>query len=85
MVGMSLGTGGATEIALIYARCSTEEQANEGVSLAVQVERFRACAALAGVEELQDAGVSGGKPLAARPGGQPSACSPRTEPATWSS
>ncbi len=59
--------------AVIYARCSKEEQATEGVSLQVQIQKCQAYAVLASLEVVrvvQDAGVSGGKALAARPGGQ---------------
>lgn len=55
-----------------YTRCSTEEQAPEGVSLAAQRGRITAwCEATGGelVEIIEDAGVSGTRPLANRPGG----------------
>lgn len=55
-----------------YVRVSTEEQANEGVSLAAQEERIRAYCQLRGLELVAvvvDAGVSAGKPLASREGG----------------
>jgi DNA invertase Pin-like site-specific DNA recombinase len=58
--------------AIGYARVSTEEQAREGVSIDAQVEKIRAYAALQGLELLDlvvDAGESGGKRLADRPGG----------------
>jgi site-specific DNA recombinase len=57
---------------LIYCRCSTEEQASEGVGLDAQEARCRAWAQAAGAEVTEviaDAGVSGTKPLYARPGG----------------
>ena len=56
-----------------YVRVSTEEQANEGVSLAAQEARIRAYCSMRGlelVEVITDAGVSAGKPLAAREGGR---------------
>jgi DNA invertase Pin-like site-specific DNA recombinase len=55
-----------------YCRVSTEEQAREGVSLDTQEGRIRAYCAMAGltlVEVIRDEGVSGGDPLATRPGG----------------
>lgn len=58
--------------ALGYVRVSTEEQAREGVSLDAQTERIRAYCVLAGLEladVVADQGVSGGKALATRPGG----------------
>lgn len=59
--------------AVLYARVSTDEQAQEGVSLAAQEARMRGYAAMAGLEitaVVVDAGVSAGKPLADRPGGR---------------
>jgi len=49
-----------------YIRCSTHEQADSGLGLAVQAERIRAYAVLKGfvLDIIMDAGVSGGKPLA---------------------
>jgi len=49
--------------AIAYIRCSTEGQATEGVSLQTQAEAIRRYAqykGLAIVEEIEDAGVSGG-------------------------
>jgi site-specific DNA recombinase len=57
---------------MIYARCSTSEQATEGMSLEAQESRCRAWAEATGAEVIEvvaDAGVSGTKPLAARKGG----------------
>lgn len=59
--------------AIGYTRVSTEEQAQEGVSLDAQERGVRAYAALRGfdlVELVVDAGVSAGKPLASRNGGR---------------
>ena len=59
--------------AIGYVRCSTQEQADSGLGLDVQTERIRAYCALKGarlVNIIADAGVSGGKPLALRQGGQ---------------
>jgi len=58
--------------AIAYIRVSTQEQANEGVSLAAQEERIRAYCTMAGldlVRTIRDEGVSGSKPLVTRPGG----------------
>jgi DNA invertase Pin-like site-specific DNA recombinase len=55
-----------------YIRVSTDEQATEGVSIEAQRERIEAYCAMQGLPLLAvvvDAGVSGGKPLASRPGG----------------
>ena len=55
-----------------YARCSTSEQANEGMSIDAQTARIRAWAEIEGAEIAEvviDAGVSGAKPLADREGG----------------
>ena len=55
-----------------YLRVSTEEQANEGVSLDAQRATIQAYATLRGldlIEIIVDEGVSGGKELASRPGG----------------
>jgi len=57
---------------LAYVRCSTAEQASEGVSLEAQRARIEAWAAAVGaevVDVVEDAAVSGGKPLAERAGG----------------
>ncbi len=59
--------------ALGYTRCSTNEQADSGVGLSAQDERIRAYCTLKGLRLLDiitDAGVSGGKSLASREGGQ---------------
>ena len=59
--------------AIGYIRCSTHEQADCGLGLDVQAERIRAYATLKGLnltDLITDAGVSGGKPLASREGGQ---------------
>ena len=59
--------------AIGYTRCSTNEQADSGLGLDAQAERVRAYCTLKGlrlVELITDAGVSGGKPLAARDGGR---------------
>ena len=56
----------------LYLRCSTVEQAADGVSLEAQEGRLRAWADAVGaevVEVITDAAVSGGKPLAERKGG----------------
>lgn len=60
-----------TMAAVGYARVSTDEQASSGVSMDDQRTRIGAYAALRGltVRIIEDAGVSGGKPLATRPGG----------------
>lgn len=55
-----------------YVRCSTIEQASDGMSLDAQRGRITAWAEAVGaelVEVIEDAGVSGTKPLAARHGG----------------
>ena len=57
--------------AIGYIRCSTHEQADSGLGLKAQDERIRAYCTLKGLrltEIVQDAGVSGGKPLASREG-----------------
>ena len=61
------------EKAVCYVRASTEEQAQGGVSLAAQEERLKAYCNMAGLEVaevIREEGVSGVKPLAARPGGE---------------
>ena len=61
-----------TTRAVLYVRCSVEEQASAGVSLEYQEASLRAYCALRELEVASvvvDAGVSGGKPLAARKGG----------------
>ncbi|MEK6674115.1 MAG: recombinase family protein [Planctomycetota bacterium] len=59
--------------AIGYTRCSTQEQADSGLGLEGQGQRIRAYAAMRNLDLLDiitDAGVSGGKPLASRAGGQ---------------
>jgi site-specific DNA recombinase len=55
-----------------YIRCSTVEQAIEGLSLQAQSSRIAAWCQATGaelVEVIEDGGVSGTRPLADRPGG----------------
>ena len=59
--------------AIGYTRCSTQEQADSGLGLTAQAERVRAYCGMKRLELLdiiEDAGVSGGKPLADRDGGR---------------
>ena len=59
--------------AIGYVRCSTQEQADSGLGLTAQAERIRAYCLmrkLVLIEIIDDAGVSGGKPLANREGGK---------------
>ena len=59
--------------AIGYTRCSTHEQADSGLGLDVQIQRIRAYCGMKDInliEIVTDAGVSGGKPLASREGGQ---------------
>ena len=59
--------------AIGYIRCSTDEQTQSGLGLEAQAECIRAYCTLKGltlVRTVQDAGVSGGKPLSTREGGQ---------------
>jgi DNA invertase Pin-like site-specific DNA recombinase len=59
--------------AIAYTRCSTQEQADSGLGLESQAERIQAHCRMRGLtlmETITDAGVSGGKPLAQRDGGQ---------------
>jgi DNA invertase Pin-like site-specific DNA recombinase len=59
--------------AIGYTRCSTNEQADSGLGLEAQAERIKAYCTMRGLELpdlITDAGVSGGKPLASRDGGQ---------------
>ncbi len=59
--------------AIGYTRCSTNEQADSGLGREAQAGRIRAYCTMRGSELLDlitDAGVSGGKPLASRDGGQ---------------
>lgn len=56
-----------------YVRVSTQEQAQHGVSLDAQEARLRSYCAAMGLEPvllIREEGVSAGKPLALRPGGQ---------------
>ena len=58
--------------AVLYLRVSTQEQATEGVSLEAQDAKLRAYCTLRSltiVKVIVEAGVSGGKPLADRDGG----------------
>jgi DNA invertase Pin-like site-specific DNA recombinase len=58
--------------AVLYLRVSTQEQATEGISLEAQDAKLRAYCTLRGltiVKVIVEAGVSGGKPLADREGG----------------
>lgn len=58
--------------AIGYVRVSTDQQADEGVSLDAQRARIAAYATAAGlqlVEIIEDPAVSGGAPLESRPGG----------------
>ncbi len=58
--------------AIGYVRCSTQEQSDSGLGLEAQRKRIRAYATLKGlrlVDIIEDAAVSGGKPLASRDGG----------------
>ena len=57
---------------LAYTRCSTEEQAVDGVSLPAQLGRIEAWCEAMGAElaqVIEDGGISGTRPLADRPGG----------------
>ena len=66
--------------AIGYVRCSTQEQADSGLGLDAQAERIRAYCAMRKLvlaDIVTDAGVSGGKPLAARDGGQRLLCALR--------
>ena len=63
----------ATRNVVAYVRVSTEEQANEGVSLQAQEARIRAYCDMRNlnlVDVMIDAGVSAGKPLVTREGGR---------------
>ena len=58
--------------AVCYIRVSTEEQARGGVSMQAQEEKLTAYCQLTGLEVvavIREEGVSGAKPIAARPGG----------------
>jgi site-specific DNA recombinase len=59
--------------AIGYVRCSTNEQADSGLGLEAQAERIGAYCTVRRLDLadiITDAGVSGGKPLAQRKGGQ---------------
>lgn len=59
--------------AIGYTRCSTQEQSDSGLGLGAQAERIRAYCRMKNLELVDvvtDAGISGGKPLATREGGQ---------------
>jgi DNA invertase Pin-like site-specific DNA recombinase len=59
--------------AVCYIRVSTEEQARGGVSLAAQEEKLLAYCKLNDLEPvamIREEGVSGAKPMGARPGGE---------------
>ncbi len=59
--------------AIGYVRCSTQEQSDSGLGLDAQRQRIRAYAALKDlrlVDIIEDAAVSGGKPLGNRDGGR---------------
>jgi DNA invertase Pin-like site-specific DNA recombinase len=63
--------------AIGYTRCSTNEQADSGLGMDVQAERIKAYCTMRNLDLLDtitDAGVSGGKPLATRDGGQRLLC-----------
>jgi DNA invertase Pin-like site-specific DNA recombinase len=68
-----MATDSSTDTRIIgYIRCSTTEQAADGMSLDAQEARIRAWADAVGAEVAQivtDAGVSGMKPLPEREGG----------------
>jgi DNA invertase Pin-like site-specific DNA recombinase len=71
--------------AVAYLRVSTTEQANEGCSLAAQLERVRAYCVMAGLELVtvyREEGVSGSKPLDTRPQGRQLAEALRNSQAT---
>lgn len=59
--------------AIGYVRCSTQEQSDSGLGLEAQRTRIRAYCALKSlrlVDIIEDAAVSGGKPLGSRDGGR---------------
>ncbi len=59
--------------AIGYVRCSTHEQADSGLGLEAQRDRIRAYCTMRNLKlvlVITDAGVSGGKPLASREGGE---------------
>jgi site-specific DNA recombinase len=62
-----------TNKAVAYLRVSTDEQAQEGISLQVQRQSLEGYAAMRGLElvqVIQDVGVSAGIPLSGREGGE---------------
>ena len=70
---MARRTSDTSTDAVLYLRVSTQEQAREGISLAAQEAKLRAYCDLRSlrvVEVVTDAGVSGGKPMHSRAGGQ---------------
>jgi DNA invertase Pin-like site-specific DNA recombinase len=70
---MTRSTHDTSTDAALYLRVSTQEQAREGISLAAQEAKLRAYCELRGLrvaEVVVDAGVSGGKPMHSRSGGQ---------------
>lgn len=59
--------------AVLYIRVSTDEQASEGISIEAQQAKLLAYCQARGLQVLEvivDAGISGGKYLSQRPGGQ---------------
>lgn len=67
-----MATGSPMRV-VAYLRCSTTEQANDGLSLDAQSTRIESWAVATGatiIESVIDAGASGTKPLASREGGQ---------------
>ena len=71
--GRTRGAATMGDKAAVYVRVSTQEQATEGVSLEAQEDRIRAYCAMRGLElvaVVREEGVSGGKPLYTRPGGE---------------
>ncbi len=61
-----------SDTAAVYIRVSTQEQAQEGVSLEAQEERIAAYCTMRGLDAvavIREEGISAGKPLATRPGG----------------
>jgi site-specific DNA recombinase len=64
--------GTTMRTAIGYVRVSSEEQADSGLGLDAQRQRIRAYCELKDLHLatiFEDPGVSGGKPLATRPGG----------------
>lgn len=69
---MSRGKGFDNK-AILYIRVSTDEQASEGISIEAQEAKLQVYCQQRGlqvVETIIDAGISGGKYLSQRPGGQ---------------